>query len=82
MASSWKDQRRRGQVIEQARRLARSGLHADHATIMRELEGVDGFAAARGRMEDQAIRSQLDKLCTLAQGRRPVEAPPRASTRA
>lgn len=82
MRSSWKDQQKRAKVIEQARRLARSGEHTDHTTIMKELEALDTFASARPRLEERAIRSQLDKLCELAQTRRPVDAPPRASTRA
>jgi hypothetical protein len=49
-----------------ARDLARSGLHIDHTTIVRELEAMEGFAAARPRLEDRAIRSQLDKLCAMS----------------
>ena len=83
MASSWKTYHKRAQVVELARRLARSGHHADHTTILPLLEGLEGYKSARIRLEDRAIRSQLDRLCAMAQaGReRPVEAPPHTSTR-
>ncbi len=59
--------RRRRQILDQARELARSGQHADHTTIIRELEAIAGFEVARIRLEDRAIRSQLDRLCAMAQ---------------
>ncbi len=58
--------RRRRQILDQARELARSGQHADHTTIIRELEAIEGFEVARIRLEDRAIRSQLDHLCAMA----------------
>ena len=75
--------RRRRQVLDRARELARSGQHADHTTIIRELEAIESFEIAGVRLEDRAIRTQLDRLCAMAQaGReRSKEAPPHASTR-
>ncbi len=69
-------------MLDQARELARSGQHADHTTIIRELEAIEGFEVARIRLEDRAIRSQLDCLCVRAQAerRRPAKAPPLTST--
>lgn len=64
--TSSKSYHKRGQVVQHARRLARSGQHGDHTTILRELEAVEGFALARARLQERAILSQLDKLCALA----------------
>jgi hypothetical protein len=33
------------------------------------LDGLEGFADARSRLEDRAFRAQLDRLCAMAQGR-------------
>ena len=66
MSSNWKTYHKRGQVVELARRLARSGRHADHTTIIQELAHVDGFEAARVRLADRAVQAQLDKLCLMA----------------
>ncbi len=76
--------RQRARLLKQAQQLARSGQHADHATIIPQLTHMDGFEAARVRLGEGAIRAQLDRLCAMARiGReRPVEAPPHASTRA
>ena len=63
---SWKTYHKRGKVVELARRLARSGQHADHTSILPLLEPLEGFEAARIRLEDRAIRAQLDRLCTMA----------------
>ena len=75
--------RQRGRLLKQAQRLARSGQHADHATIILQLERMEDFEAAHARLEERAFRAQLDRLCVMARvGReRPVEAPPHASTR-
>ena len=83
MASNSKIYRQRAQVVKLAQRLARSGQHTDHTTILPLLEDLEGFEAAQIRLEDYAIRSQLDRLCAMARGgrERPVEAPPHASTR-
>ena len=56
--------RQRARVAEVARDLARSGLHADHTSIIPQLEAVEGFA--RDRFEGYAIRAQLDRLCAMA----------------
>ncbi len=64
-STSWKTYHKRRQVVYQAQRLARSGQHADHTTIIPLLESSEGFEDARLRLEDRAIRSQLDRLCAL-----------------
>jgi hypothetical protein len=58
-------QLRRVKVLNHARELARSGQHPDHKSILAELEPMEGFAETLGRLE--LIRSQLDRLCALAQ---------------
>ena len=69
----WKIQNQRTKVLNLARDLARSGQHQTHHSILAELEIVEGFADAYGRLTDQVISSQLDRLCAMAQ------APARAS---
>ena len=61
--------RRRGKLLEHARKLARTGVHKDHRSILPHLEALEGFADTRIRLEDRAFRGQLDRLCALAQGR-------------
>ncbi len=75
--------RQRARLLKQAQQLARSGQHADHASIIPQLAHMDGFEATRVRLGEGAIRAQLDRLCVMARVRRerPVEAPPHASTR-
>ena len=58
----------RSKLLEQARKLARSGGYADHTTILPCLESQEGFAEARSRLEDRAFKGQLDRLCALARG--------------
>ena len=58
--------RQRGRVVKRARDLARSGQYPDLAAIIPVLEPMEGFAAARPRFEDRALRAQLDRLCALA----------------
>ena len=60
--------RQRVKVLNHARALARSGVHADHTSIIAHLETTDGFAEARSRIEERAFRSQLDRICALARG--------------
>jgi hypothetical protein len=71
---TWKADFRRGWLVREAQRLARSGQHADCTTLILQLQSLDGFDAARERFEDRALRSQLDRLCALAQemGSKPV----------
>ena len=66
MPSSWDVYHKRGIVLRQAQRLARSGQHDDHTSIIRELEGMEGFEAARVRFEEPATQVQLDRLCAMA----------------
>ncbi len=74
MPSNWNGYHKRGMVMRQAQQLARSGQHDDHTSIIRELEGMDGFEAARVRFADPAMQVQLDRLCAMAR------VSPRAST--
>ena len=66
MAHNWKVYNDRGKVVMQAQRLARTGQHPDHTTILPLLEMMEGFEAARVRFEDRAKRVQLDRLCAAA----------------
>jgi hypothetical protein len=59
----------RSKLLEQARKLARTGGHADHTTILPCLEPLEGFAETRDKLEDRSFKTQLDRLCALAQGR-------------
>ena len=61
--------RQRGQVLNHARDLARSGEHADHQTIIPLMIAREDFAVVRRWFEDRAICAQLDKLCTRARNR-------------
>jgi hypothetical protein len=63
----WKIQNQRTKVLNLARALARSGQHETHHSILAELEIVEGFVEAYGRLTDQVISSQLDRLCAMAQ---------------
>ena len=65
-STSWKTYNQRHKVVARAQQLARSGRHADHTTIIRELAHMDGFEAARARLEEGAIRIQLDRLCAMS----------------
>ena len=58
--------RQRARVIERARDLARTGRYEDHTGIISALVGVDGYEEVRNKIEGQAIRAQLDRLCTMA----------------
>ena len=58
---------RRSKLVEHARNLARSGDHADHASILRELERIEDIDVAREALASPLIRLQLDRLCALAQ---------------
>ena len=60
--------KQRGKLLNHARALARSGVHADHKSIIPHLEAVDGFAEVRSRIEERAFRAQLDRICALARG--------------
>ena len=72
MTHSWKTFSERGKLLNRARELARSGQHPDHRSIIAQLEPLEEFENARGRLEDSAFRLQLDRLCALAR----VEAAP------
>jgi len=58
--------RQRGQVLNYARDLARSGEHADHQTIIPLMIAREDFAVVRRWFEDRAFCVQLDKLCAMA----------------
>jgi len=71
----WNTQRQRTKVLGLARDLARSGKHENHHSILPELVGVEGFAAAHCCLTDRAISAQLDRLCTIARVSAPAGAP-------
>jgi hypothetical protein len=62
----------RDRVIRIARNLARSGRYPNVLALLPELELLDGFADARERFEDRALRAQLEWLCATAQDRSSV----------
>jgi hypothetical protein len=65
--ANWKlSQKHRAKLVTLARKLARSGQHEDHQTIIASLE-VAGVADARRCLTERPLRAQLDKLCTMAQ---------------
>ena len=66
MSVDWRHYNNRGKVVMQAQRLARSGRYADHTAILPLLERMEGFEAARARLEEPAMRVQLDRLCAAA----------------
>ena len=59
--------KKRTKVLNHARELARSGIHADHKSILVEVTGREDFAVARKWLENSAFLAQLDKLCAKAQ---------------
>ena len=66
MTHSWKTFNQRGKLLNLARELARSGQHSNYRSIIAQLESLDGFEEARGRLQETAFRLQLDRLCALA----------------
>jgi hypothetical protein len=62
--------RQRGRMLNYARILARSGGHSDHESIIPLLTAREDGATVRRWLEDRAFRTQLDKLCAMAQERR------------
>jgi hypothetical protein len=59
-----KVQAQRGKVLQLARRLARSGQHENHQSVIAELAiNTD----AHGYLGERVISAQLDRLCALAQ---------------
>jgi hypothetical protein len=66
MSVTWRTYNERHKVVQQAQRLARSGQHVDHTTIIPLLRDLEGFEAARARLEEPAIQVQLDRLCAAA----------------
>jgi hypothetical protein len=76
--SHWKRDLR-VRVMNRAREFARSGQYPDHKSILAELETMEDFAETLDRL--QLIRWQLDRLCALAQSRRPrIDIPGRTAT--
>ena len=67
---NWKTYNERHKVVAEAQRLARSGQYPDHASIIPRLQDMNGFEAARARLEDRPIRAQLDRLCAMARAKR------------
>ena len=57
----------RWKMMNQARQLARSGQYADHAPILAQIETEPGFEKVLRWLDERAFRTQLDRLCHLAQ---------------
>ena len=75
--------RERGKLLNFARELARSGQHPNHRSIIAQLDALEEFENARDRLEDSAIRLQLDRLCALARvDAGPLQARARSDVRA
>ncbi len=63
-------QRRRTQMKNRARDLARSGECASHHEVISRLMASDDPTRLRELLEDRGFCAQLDKLCAIAQMRR------------
>jgi hypothetical protein len=61
--------RQRRDVLKRARALARSGQHADFASIVAALQEVEGFDTARHWFADWSFQAQLNNLCALTYGK-------------
>ena len=59
----WKIQNQRTKVLNLARDLARSGQHQTHHSILAELEIVEGFAEAYGRLTESNLIPARQALC-------------------
>ena len=57
----------RWKMMNQARTLARSGQYADHAPILAQIGAEPGFEKVLRWLDERAFRTQLDRLCHLAQ---------------
>ncbi len=66
MPSSDHVAKQRRKVLDRARELARSGLQADHKSIIAKIEQMEGFALARTRFQEYAFLAQLDRMCRVA----------------
>lgn len=62
----------RERVIRLARSLARSGAYQDLTGILAELEHVEGFHAAKPRLESRILRDQLNRICQHARNGQPL----------
>ena len=69
MRGNWRTYSERQKVVAEAQRFARSGQYPDHASIIPLLQDMKGFEAARVRLEERVVRSQLDRLCAMAQAK-------------
>jgi predicted lipid carrier protein YhbT len=58
--------KQRRDVLKHARALARSGQHADVASIETAMREVEGFETAQHWFADWSFQAQLNKLCALA----------------
>jgi hypothetical protein len=69
MPHNWRVYSERHKVVAEAQRLARSGEHADHTTIIPLVTSMKGYEAARARLEEPVVLTQLNQLCVLASAR-------------
>ncbi len=70
MRSSDQVAQQRRKLLGHARELARSGRHADHRSIVAEIEQMEGFALAQARFQEYAFLAQLDRMCRMARDSR------------
>jgi len=71
--------RQRAKALNQARALARSGLHANHQSVVDALRGSDVLKDARRWFEDARFKTQLNQLCVHARKMQELRAQPTRS---
>jgi hypothetical protein len=69
---SKKPHQQRHDILSRARALARSGQHADCASIEAAIQAVEGFEIVHRWFADWTFRAQLDALCALTRVKRSV----------
>ena len=68
--------RERAKALNQARALARSGLHANHQSVVDALRDSDAFEKARRWFEDARFKTQLNQICVHAREMQELRAQP------
>jgi hypothetical protein len=64
----------RRKLLDKGFTLARSGNHADHRTILTELQRSPDYPLARLNLESPGVLRQLDMLCAEARKRAKFDA--------
>jgi hypothetical protein len=60
----------RWRLMDRACDIARSGQHADHRSIVAQIQVDPNFARVRRWIESPSFLAQLDRLCGLARRQR------------